>query len=371
MSKTIRQKNPGRDDDWIIEGEPDESALQELGKNNKIRGLEFQSITKLPERPFRHLASLRRLKSLVIHSCRVTLADMGDLASFSNLESLWIDGCQVEDAGVERLSGHPKLSRVVLNNTRVSDVALEHLATLPNLEWLWLDGTAVTDRGLAHLTTALRLNSLALRNTAVTDQGILQLAVLPTLNLRAGLVQGSAVTAEGLDALFAAQRAQRESARTTKKPAGKAPATIAPAEIDAAKNVLYDFFKAMNEWARLSFEQLQAAKAQSATGLREDEVWKRCREGCRQIFSRYCTPKTRSYGRPENVSIGSPPDYADDPEQEPITFIDTPSRQRIVIETKQEFGVKYRCQYVLLKKEGKWLIDSKKIWGYGWAPTIL
>jgi hypothetical protein len=370
MSKAIYQKNAGRDEDWIAEGDVDETDLRQLGGNHKINGIEFRSITKLPERPFRHLASMRRLKFLQLDSCPITRADMADLASLSKLESLWLDGCPVDDAGVKALAHHPKLFRLVLNNTRITDRALEHVATIPQLEWLWLDGTAITDRGLAHLSTAMRLNSLATRDTAVTDEGILQLAVLPKLNLSAGAVRGSGVTQAGLDALFAARRALAESAKIATKPAPKSPAIIEPAEIDAAKNVLYAFFKEMNQWAAQWSERHEAARRQAATHISDDELWEQCREECRQIFSRYCTPKTRAFGRPENVSIGSP-DYHADPDQEPVTFVQTPTRQRIVIETKQEFDVKYRCQYVLLKKDGKWLIDSKKIWGEGWEQTIL
>jgi hypothetical protein len=370
MPKTIYQINAGRDEDWIAEGELDESDLLQLGGNHKINGIEFRSVTKLPERPFRHLAPMRRLKFLQFHSCPITVTDMADIACLSKLESLWFDGCPVEDSGVQALANHPKLFRLVLNNTRITDKALEHIATLPRLEWLWLDGTAVTDCGLAHLTGAVRLNSLAIRDTAVTDEGILQLAVLPKLKFTAGAVRGSAVTEAGLDALFAARRALGESARATTKAAAKAAATIEPAEIDAAKGVLYAFFKAMNQWAVHWLERRQAAKEPAATYVFDDELWEQCREECRQIFSRYCTPKTRTYGRPENVSIGTP-DYSADPDQEPVTFVQTPARQRIVIETKQAFDVKYRCQYVLLKKDGNWLIDSKKIWGDGWEQTIL
>ncbi len=381
MAKKIYRKNPGQDDDWIIEGELDERDLEELGRKNKTAGLEFRSVAKFPTRPFRHLASMRLLKFLQFHSCPITPADMADLASLTKLESLWFEDCPVTDAGVKHLAKHPKLFRVVLSNTKVTDAALKHLATIPRLQWLWLDGTAVTDRGLAHLATATGLKSLALRDTAVTNEGILEFAVLPKLNLSAGVVRGTAVTEAGLDALFAAQKMARKAARVAKKAAPKTspakqaakktPVTLDPAEIDAAKAVLYAFFKAMNEWEVSYVRRQKAAGKQSKGGMVTEEVWEACREDCRQIFSQYCTPKKRAYGRPENVSAGSPPDYEADPRQEPVTSIETPTRRRIVIETRQEFNVKYRCQYVLLKKGDRWLIDNKKIWGAGWEWTIL
>ncbi len=378
MASKIYQKNPGQDEDWIAEGELDETHLRELGRNHKIRTTEFRSVTRFPERPLRHLASIQRLKHLQFHSCPITSADLVDLASLTNLESLWFDGCPVGDEGIEELARLPKLARVVLNNTHITDAALKHLATIPRLDWLWLDGTAVTDRGLAHLTAATGLISLAIRNTAVTDDGILPLAVLSKLNLSAGTVRGSAVTEAGLDALFRAQQAAIKATKALKKASPKATATVTPAEIDVAKAVLHSFFKAMSEWQTSCVERLEAAKKLSATGKEGDEVWEQCRERCREIFSRYCTPKTRVYGHPENISIGGPPEYEADPDQEPVTSIQAPSRQRIVIETKQKFFVNYRCQYVLLKKDGQWRIDSKKIWsraaeapGAGWQWEIL
>lgn len=42
-----------------------------------------------------------------------------------------------------------------------------------------------------------------------------------------------------------------------------------------------------------------------------------------------------------------------------------------VITTKQGVGMKVRCQFVLLKKSGRWLIDNKKIWRGDWESTIL
>lgn len=378
MASKIYQKNPGRDEDWIAEGELDETHLRELGSNHKIHAIEFRSVTRFPERPLRHLASMRRLKHLQFHSCPITAGDLVDLASLTNLESLWFDGCPVGDEGIEELARLPKLARVVLNNTHITDAALKHVATIPRLDWLWLDGTAVTDRGLAHLTAATGLNSLAIRNTAVTNDGILPLAVLSKLNLSAGAVRGSAVTEAGLDALFRAQQAAIKATKAVQKAAQKSTATITPAEIDVAKNVLYSFFKAMNEWQKSCFDRHEAARKLSAAGKVDDTEWEQYREECREIFNRFCTPKTRVSGRPENISIGSPPDYEADPDQEPITSIDTPSQQRIVIETKQKFIVHYRCQYVLLKKDGQWRIDSKKIWsraaeapGAGWQSTIL
>jgi hypothetical protein len=68
MASKMYQKNPGRDDDWIAEGDLAETDLRQLGSNHRIAGIEFSSVAQFPERPFRHLASMRRLKHLQFHS---------------------------------------------------------------------------------------------------------------------------------------------------------------------------------------------------------------------------------------------------------------------------------------------------------------
>lgn len=381
MSKRMYQKNPGHDDDWMVGGEPDEGDFEELGRKKVLSGIEFDSVLEFPSGVFRHLAGLRRLKNLSFRSCCLTDDDMADVASFEKIESLWIEDCAVTDAGVAYLEKHPRLWRVVIMNTRITDVSLQHLVTISNLKWLWLDGTDVTDRGLAYLAAVVGLESLALRDTAITDKGILRLSGLPKLGLSLGHVRNTGVTDKGIDALFAAQQAAIKARRAAKKCASttsadkkakkKSAVTLDPQEIESARRALYGFFGAMNEWGIQCVKRFDEAERQSPDEVVANEVWKACQEDCRKVFDQYCTPKKRDYGRPENISVGGPPDYMADPDQEPITAIETPTRRRILIETKQEFGVEYRCQYVLLKKGDKWLIDNKKFWDAGWKWTIL
>ena len=114
------------------------------------------------------------------------------------------------------------------------------------------------------------------------------------------------VTEAGLNALFRARRTGDQSRQGVAEIRPKATATATSAEIDVAKDVLYSFLKAMNEWHSWCLERNEAAQRLSATGHAGDEIWEECREMWR-IFSRYCTPKTRVYGRPENISIGGTP----------------------------------------------------------------
>ncbi len=120
-------------------------------------------------------------------------------------------------------------------------------------------------------------------------------------------------------------------------------------------------------------QRLQELK-KTSDGEQETEVlWNLCRQECQAIFANFCTTKKRAYGKPDNFSIGGV-EYQAEREKEPITAIRLATPSKVLIETKQNFGVghvNYRCQYVLLKKAGNWLIDSKKVWGRGWEPTLL
>lgn len=367
MDKRLYQRNAGQADHWIVEGNVDSDCLQELSTKKRSRCLEFRAVHSFPENAFRELAQLRSLKYLRFYKCSLTPACLGDISALPKLESLWIEKSNIGDDAVERLAGHPTLSQVVLNATAISDLAVRYLVTLPKLEWLWLDETAITDKGIALLVSASRLNSLALRKTSVTDEGILQLASLDKLSLSAGTVRDTAVTEEGLDALFAAQKTERKAIRTPKK----VDVAVDPAEVEAARQVLYSFFKAMNEWHIACDQKYSEARKLAEDGIVGHEVWESWRDACKKIFATYCTPRKRAYGRPGNISIGGSPQYESNPESESITSIEAPTRRRMLIDTKQGFGVKYRCQYVLLKKGDRWLIDNKKIWGKGWENTIL
>ena len=74
------------------------------------------------------------------------------------------------------------------------------------------------------------------------------------------------------------------------------------------------------------------------------------------VFARWCTPKERPYGR--KGSFGLLPEYQ--PAHERILETCLENARRAVVHTQEGTGTKRRLQYVLLKKAGRWLIDSKK-----------
>jgi len=108
-----------------------------------------------------------------------------------------------------------------------------------------------------------------------------------------------------------------------------------------------------------------------ARGESDEKRLNDCREACRKLFEQYCTAKKRKYSRVEFTGVGGMLDYAPDPADEPIVSVRTPTRRRIVIETKQKFSQQDRCRYVLVKKADRWLIDSKAIWKGHWREAML
>ena len=154
MEKKKYQKNPGLDDDWIVEGGVDPDCVQELRSKKKCRGLEFRSIESFPDATFRDLARLRFLRHLQFHDCSLTRGCLAGIKEIPKLETLWIENSDVGDDAVECLTSHPKLRQVVLIGTAITDQSLQYVATLPRLDWLWLNDTAITDKGLANLVAA-------------------------------------------------------------------------------------------------------------------------------------------------------------------------------------------------------------------------
>ena len=352
------------------------SDFEELGRMHSVRDLRFGPGVKFPAGAFQHLQGMRWMQFLTVEKSSLTPAHLRDITGISRLKRLWLIECEVTDAALKHLAFHLNLQDVWLHGSKITDAALKPLSTIPNLQWLDLDDTAITDKGLEHLCAAQKLSYLGLRNTAVTDPGILQLAVLPNLNMAGGYVTGTAVTEAGIDALFSARRDLRKSAKSLGKsseskttPSRKSAndkveaktgssaklgtASDESEEIEAAKKVLTEFFKAMNQWE--SEWHIQFSEDRDAAA--------------RKIFDDFCTNKKRAYGGPDNRPCGDPLAY--DPDHEVIVNVELAARRRIVIETKRSKGFEGRYQYVLLKKGGRWLLDSKKRFTAGWENDIL
>jgi hypothetical protein len=129
-------------------------------------------------------------------------------------------------------------------------------------------------------------------------------------------------------------------------------------------DVLKAFFAAMFQWEEEAYQASDVAK-KSGRG----QPVKQLLQQKMAILSKYCTPKRRVYS--EAVSITRPSSY--DHRTQPITRIEAESGSRVVIYTQQLTGFQNEQRFVLLRRGGKWLMDSMQ-WrcgGVKWERGIL
>ena len=115
------------------------------------------------------------------------------------------------------------------------------------------------------------------------------------------------------------------------------------------------FIQSMNEW-----EKFCNLIAQDKTLTFEEQFLKQ-KSLVIEIFQEYCTDKDRKFGRPTTVSYGNEGSYEYDPETEKILKIeDNDSKNKTIIITESAGVLPSKYQYIVVKKKGKWLLDSKK-----------
>ncbi len=93
-------------------------------------------------------------------------------------------------------------------------------------------------------------------------------------------------------------------------------------------------------------------------------------QGQNQIFTRFCTPKPRPYGR--QGSFSSPPSYT--PDEALVSIELNGSRAILMTRHGQNAPFRYEMQYCLIRKHNRWLIDNKKSRPWGtkdWTPDSL
>lgn len=121
------------------------------------------------------------------------------------------------------------------------------------------------------------------------------------------------------------------------------------------QEVLRAFWAEMHAW--------EADAYRAMPGYPEGEAWERFQAevwpAWVPIFEKFCTPKKRAHA-PTGLhrGIGSPPQY--DPQEELITEIAEESPTRVVIKTLRTLFPMGEFFYVLLKRGGRWLIDSRQ-----------
>ena len=157
-----------------------------------------------------------------------------------------------------------------------------------------------------------------------------------------------------MEALFQAQQRNLKQRRRATKPVPTSPVTLDPA-LEAAKAAFVDFADAMVTWE----------DACSSSGDHDDDAWwDRQRATCAEIFARHCTDKPRVYGRPNAIGFQSPSQY--DPRHRKIDGVELDRPRRVHVNVIGQHDFRYR--YVILKKGGRWLVDSVQMWDGRWTP---
>lgn len=345
------------------------AAISEVAQLSTTRQIKFEAGSCFEPESLQPLAKLRRLQWLHFKASHLSGEHLQSLAQIPLLRRLDLCNCDVSDDEapyLELFDALPHFNELWLEGTAISDAALPFISKISRLEWLILGHTQITDEGLNHVQQLTHLKTLWVNETAVSDAGLMRLSVLPRLS---GVgIYNSRATVVGLDALF---NAQIENAKTT--------SFIDEKEYDAAKQILLSFQQAMSEWETTAYQQYQQIEQKyreqrpqfNVTTPEEasesQQVWEEARQKLRAIFETYCTPKQRVYGGPEHFSLGQPPQY--DWQEERILNREQPSpRKMIFYVSSPTWG---KLKFVLHKKGGKWLIDSKQRWDGGWAFDLL
>lgn len=112
-----------------------------------------------------------------------------------------------------------------------------------------------------------------------------------------------------------------------------------------------NFISEMNEWEKYCNELDQN------TQLAWDEADRMMEQRVASIISKYCTDKERKMSRPNAISWGVEGSYVYDPNKEKIIDIQESRKNKFFVTTRTDDGY---LQYIVVKKNNKYLIDSKK-----------
>ncbi len=126
--------------------------------------------------------------------------------------------------------------------------------------------------------------------------------------------------------------------------------------------MLLAFFEAMNQWES---EMAEAEKTRIDSQAESQERQAQDTARCAAIFEKYCTPKPRAYGRPGVLSYSKPPGYT----QETVVDTEKPSKQKILIYTKDTSG--FQRRYLVIRSKGEWRVDHREIRLEGWTQDYL
>ena len=118
--------------------------------------------------------------------------------------------------------------------------------------------------------------------------------------------------------------------------------------------VINSFILEMNNWEKYC-EVIYQDKSLSLEQQLELQKIK-----VQHIFEKYCTKKDRLLGRPNVISWGHEGSYDYDPLNEEISDVSFNGENQATVSSVQKLPMEQSFKYILKKRKGSWLIDSKK-----------
>lgn len=217
-------------------------TLAKIATLTSLESLSIHSGSKITDRGFVHLGSLRSLQRMHLAYLEITDEAFAPLADLP-IHDLYLQRCPIAGTGLAALK---QLRQMTLNDVTLSESGMSTIASLPNLEGLILSGTNgvsrdclelgkskslrslslngavlknadlvtfrdldlhnislfrsnITDNGLAEIGRWDNLESITLSECSITDTGLMQLA--PLTKLRTIDLTKTGVTAKGASAL--------------------------------------------------------------------------------------------------------------------------------------------------------------------------
>jgi len=161
------------------------------------------------------------------------------------------------------------------------------------------------------------------------------------VNPRLGIVANGLFTPDQIE-LF-----EQEQRRLAKKKN-----TVDPQDMEQALARLSLFFEAMTVWEKYAVQ----------VGFTHDLGVK-----CNEVFEQHCTYKPRRGYRPENLHYSDGPYYTY--LEHRIVDTEQVTKNKIYIFTKDQIDFQYR--FILMKKDGNWLIDEAQTLDGGWRKIGL
>ena len=160
-------------------------GMADLRRMPQIEILWLSDFEKVSDQGFSHLASLKNLKHLSLHSSGITDKGLSHCQGLPKLEYLEIYWAPITDDGLATVKTMPNLKQLNVSCFAITDKGLAHLRGMTKLETLFRNHTKITDAGLVHLRGLTQLKVLSLYGTGVTESGIDELQkALPDCDIR-------------------------------------------------------------------------------------------------------------------------------------------------------------------------------------------